>query len=255
MSDAPLNLVNESAATPSAVFSHYSSLYNSSAAVLQASLTGENEALHADNHAFIADLALWIECIELRREVILLEAAAREYQYALLALVLGHYRHSFSSLRLFIELSLSTVRFSAQELLLREWLASKRDVNWRRLIHPEKGIFSPRFTGVFCPDLKDEAVHVRTIVTKLYRECSEYVHGNLSATRTIPTALAFDESLFQAWHERAKSARLVISFALFLRYFDDLSQSQQARLESSIREHLEYLEPVRMRFGSATMTP
>jgi hypothetical protein len=255
MTEPSADQQDESQTMPSAVVSYYTALHDSSVAILKASLSGSNELLHAESHAFISDLELWIESIRPRKEIILLEAAAREYQYALFALVQGHYRHSFGSLRLFIELSLSAIRFSTHELLLREWLAGKQDVNWQQVLNDDEGIFSPRFTAAFYPDLKDETSHFRAIAAKLYRECSEYVHGNLTASQTIPDSLSFDLPLFEAWHERAKSARLVLSFALFLRYFDDLKEAQQLSLESSIRDQLDYLEPIRTRFGSATTTP
>jgi len=78
-------------------------------------------------------------------------AAIREYQFALLALAQGHYRNAFVSLRLFLELALAAVHYSAHRLELQEWLDGHRDLNWSALTDSENGVLSSRFARAFFP--------------------------------------------------------------------------------------------------------
>ena len=88
--------------------------------ILSASLTAPNDTLMASSRQFSLELGAWQQVLGKRREAELLRVAALEYEFALLALAQGHYRHAFKSLRLVLELCLQAVLLSSNEVGLRE---------------------------------------------------------------------------------------------------------------------------------------
>jgi hypothetical protein len=152
-------------------------------------------------------------------------------------------------LRLFLELSLSTVYFSGNELNYRVWKMNQNDINWNMLIEPNKGIFSKYFMKAFYEDLTEEALHHQVIAEKIYRECSEYVHGNANTHTKIPDNLEFMEEIFLDWHEKAKTVRQIVTFALCARYLKFLDKDSLTSLEPIINDELGYLDSIRLFFG------
>lgn len=217
---------------------HYKRLYAESGAVLAESFAGSRAGEMAKSHAFIGDLGLWIVELGERPELPVLQAAHREYQFALLALSAGHYRAAFSALRLTLELGFAAVQWSANERELREWLRGQRDTNWLSLIDAEKGILSKQFIHLFSEGLADEAAQYRSAAAAVYRECSEYVHGNAHTHRSIPEQLKFDHASFEAWQKKASVVRLTISYALAARYLCDFDVATRSRLENTLTDQL-----------------
>lgn len=217
---------------------HYDQLYTATGVVLAASFAGPNASEMAKSHAFISDYALWIDALDKRSEQPVFQSALREYQFALLALCSGHYRAAFAALRLTLELTFAGVQWSANERELREWKLGQRDSNWATLTDRENGILSKQFVTLFSEGLADEATQYLAPAVSVYRECSEYVHGNAHTQRSIPGNLAFDDNLFNAWHEKASVVRLAASFAFAARYLTDIDNTARSRLESMILDHL-----------------
>lgn len=205
----------------------------------------------AQAHAFVADLALWANQIENRPESTVLRAALREYQFAIVGLAFGQYRAAFGALRLSLELSLSAVQWSANERELREWKRGQRDTNWTALIDSDSGVLSKQFVRLFSEPLADEAPVYRATAATLYRECSEFVHGNVATVSTLPDRLSFTSTTFEAWHQKASSMRLVTSFALAARYLSDLGAAAPAQLEAMLLDHLGHSTGVRILLGAA----
>jgi len=229
---------------------HYKQLHTASGAVLDESFVGSRAEAMAKSHAFIDDLALWIVELGQRPEVPVLQLALREYQFALLALSAGHYRAAFAALRLTLELSFAAVQWSANERELREWLRGQRDTNWSTLTDHENGILSKQFIRLFSEGLADEAAQYRSAAVAVYRECSEYVHGNAHTHRAIPERLEFDNVSFEAWQKKASVVRLTVSYALAARYLSDFDTSKRSRLESMLIDHLGHSVGVRVLLGA-----
>src|SRR5579872_7226888 len=129
-------------------------------------------------HQQIDELNRWREALEPRPEGIGLQHAISEVTVGMFLLASGLYRPAFMSLRLFLELSLASVHFSVNRLDLAEWLQGNRDVNWASLIDAEQGVLSSRYTAAFFPELRDSVRAYNSIGSKIYRELSEFVHGN-----------------------------------------------------------------------------
>lgn len=230
---------------------YYEQLHAASGAVLAESFAGSRAEAMAKSHAFIDDLGLWIGELGARPEVHVVQSALREYQFALLALSTGHYRAAFVALRLALELSFAAVQWSANERELREWRLGQRDSNWAALTDNENGILSKQFIRLFSEGLADEAARYRASAVAVYRECSEYVHGNAHTHRSIPAQLVFDNASFDAWQQKASVVRLTISFALAARYLCDLDLPARSRLESMLIDHLGHSIGVRVILGAS----
>jgi hypothetical protein len=220
--------------------------------VLGDSFSGVRGEKVAKSHAFVQDLALWVSVLDGRPEASVLQCAAREYQFALLSVVTGHYRSAFSALRLALELGLACVQWSANERELREWRVGKRDSNWNAVADQDNGVLSKQFVRLFTDGLADEAPHYRGAAVAVYRECSEYVHGNAHTHHCIPANLAFDESSFDAWMSKGSVVRLVTTFALAARYLEDLDSAVRQRLEGTLLDHLGHSVAIRVLVGAPT---
>ena len=189
---------------------YYRQLHASCGVVLSASFQADDKGQHAVAHQWISDLLRWHDVLAHRPESGLILASLAEYQFALLALVLGQYRQAFMSLRLSLELLLGGVYYSANELHLRLWMNGQKDLVWSALISLDDGVFSKTFVGAFCEDLVDCARQYGAIAGGVYRECSEYVHGNAQTHSEQSGKVMFQDEAFQTWHSKAKSVRLLM---------------------------------------------
>ncbi len=231
---------------------HYEQLHAKCGDVLAETFCIDTDNQHSKSHSKVLDLEEWISVLSSRPEADLLKAGVQEYQFALLAVVQGQYRQAFMALRFFMELTLSAVYFSSNELELRLWLRGERDIFWEPLVNNDSGIFSKRFVRAFCEPLVDESLHYGVIARKLYRECSEYVHGKAQLQKNLPDTIEFNHDIFVEWHEKAQSAFLIISFALCVRYLQFLDNSTRNKLETIIIDELGHIKAIQFIFSGTT---
>ena len=223
--------------------------YEKCGRISSASLEGDNLILQNQSYSFLNDYCCWIEQLSSRPEVVLYEQACREYESAFLSVTIGQYRQAFFGLRLCLELSLGGVFFSSNELELRTWISGKRDLKWSEITDDDKGIFSSNFTRAFFEELIEKGKIYKGIAEKVYRECSEFVHGNYHATSNLPNEIIFDQSAFGIWHEKAKSIRLVILYCFVCRYICFLEANSLRAVEENVLEELGHLSAVRNQYG------
>jgi hypothetical protein len=202
-------------------------------------------------HNFLTDLIAIAEVLEASRCADVFRLGLKEYQFAVMASCLGFYRQAFGALRLALELCLASLDFSMNERRLRSWLRGESDIVWQALIDNDSGVFAKSVIHLFCEDLADIAPQYRAMTEKLYRECSEYVHGNMATHKRLPENFAFSSDIFLAWADKASIARLSILFAFTARYADDLAEPQKELIRPSILDALGHVEAVRLRFGAA----
>lgn len=205
---------------------------------------GASLAAQTRSHNFIADFELMRLAISERPEAELLQVAITEFQFSLYALSIGSYRHAFSSLRLTFELLLAAVYFSAYEIKLRKWIANGEDIVWSALVDRENGIFTNNFIGAFFPEMRTEGAAFRAMAEKVYRECSEYVHGKYHTHAAADAEREFDAQMFTAWHDRADTMRLAFVFAFASRYLNLLPVAERNRVEPIMIDSLGGLAPV-----------
>jgi hypothetical protein len=143
------------------------------------------------------------------------------------------------------------VYFSAHGLELRLWLKGEQDIKWESLVGEDTGVFSKTFVGAYNEALAEEARDYNGIARLLYRECSEFVHGNAHTYESLPEKLEFREEVFLDWQEKAHIARLTVTFALCARYLAFLGKTDLAELESTIIDELGHIPAIRVFFDKA----
>ena len=223
---------------------HYNSIGNKTLQILEASLKNEDLELLTSNHSFLFDYENWLEILKDRPEHSILMNAVKEYQMSILSNNLGLYQQAFMGLRFFLERSLVAILFSANEIELNLWKKGERDTYWNELTDNEKGIFSHKFCRAFFPELKDEIQHFNRITLKVYRECSEYVHGNQSIIEKIPSNLEYSEEIFKEWNIKANIIKRVILFCFCLRYLKSIKQNDLKKIENLLKDELGGISPI-----------
>jgi hypothetical protein len=189
-----------------------------------------------DSH--LADFSKFSDILKARPETQVCLLAHREYQFALYALSIGNYRHAFISLRLFFELSLAAIDFSAHELRFRRWSARLDDIIWAKLLDGDTGVYSDAFLRPFNAELAPLGRQYSTLASKVYRECSEYVHGNVNTHPELDTPLEFNEALTLAWVDKAKTIRRCIVFANSARFLNFISPEDRNTIEPIVLDVL-----------------
>lgn len=199
-------------------------------------------------HNYLLDYDKLMVAINDRPEVAVLNVAVKEYQFALYALCSGQYRYAFGGLRLFFELMLSVVQFSAHEIDYHLWSKNKKDINWTALKNQENGIFSTNFIRAFNPDLAGSGKQYSAIAESVYRECSEFVHGNALTHQNLPNDISFHEEAFSEWHAKSSIMRLAIIFAFSSRYLNHIEPQKMLIIEPVIMDVLGHLQPIQGAF-------
>jgi hypothetical protein len=237
--------------TASSCEEHYRQLHASCSTVVDETLQSDTDQLQATSHDFVYDLEQWLGALKERPEVQVIKAGLREYQFALLAVIQGQYRQAFMALRLSFELFLGGVHLSANELELRSWLRGSKDIVWSAVVNEDNGVLSKYFVATFFKELANHAAEYRAIANKVYRECSEYVHGNAPTHENLPVDIKFSYPIFQQFHIKAKSVRLVTSFVLCSRYVGLADEGTKQALESTLLDNLGHISAIRRLLGSS----
>lgn len=232
------------------VSDHYKELGQKCSEIMNVSLEESRLPSLSKNHATLFDFNKCIETLKERPEYDILEMALREYQMAILSINLGLYNQAFISLRFFFERTLVAILFSTKEIDLRLWLRGERDTYWQEIIDEDNGVFSHTFYRAFFPELKEESKHFWAMSQKVYRECSEYVHGNMAVQDKIPKALEFNEYLFVEWQTKATTIRRILLFVFCQRYLKFIKKEDLKSIEPIILDEFRHLKPINELFIS-----
>lgn len=219
------------------------SLNEASAAVIKKST--DDPAEIGNGQEYINQLDQWLKAIPNRPESIVLQNAISEAAFGEFLLLSGLYRPAFTALRLFLEMSLASVHFSANRLELAEWFQGKRDVVWASLIDKENGVLSKRYTDAFFPELGNSVQSYNATGSKVYRVLSEFVHGNSQTWDNSPNIIRFDRDLQTTWIKQLESASTVVMYALALRFLKEIDLRQVPDLASTIQSSLGNIEALR----------
>jgi len=232
------------------VAEYYCNLHKHSESVLREMLA-DKDALEAltTSQNYLLDYEKIQAAISDRPENEVISAAVKEYQFALFALSVGQYRHAFVGLRLFFELMLVTVQFSAHEIDYRLWAKDAKDINWGALKDTQTGVFSANFINAFNPGFSGNAKQYLALAETVYRECSEFVHGNANTHISLPPDIVFDKEIFFSWHQKAEAMRMVVIFVFSARYLNYINPSAIANLEPIISDVIGHLSAVQAVFS------
>jgi hypothetical protein len=201
------------------------------------------------SYSLINDFNILNKIINERYESSIFKNAIKEYQYALSALTIGHYRHAYVGLRLFFELALATIYYSSYEKEYRLWVKNKTDIRWQLLIHEDNGIFSEPFITAFNEDALEFKKEYSTITSKVYRECSEYVHGNYYTHTNLPLDIKFSPDIVCSWCETADTMHLCILYAFYIRYANTLDNTSENELKEIILTYFHHEKSIRDHFS------
>lgn len=189
-------------------------------------------ALFASAHNEALDLDMLSRLLIDRAEEPMYQLARLEYQHALFSASIAQYRQAHKSLRLFIELALCTILFSAHEIDTHLWLRGKKDTSWKSINCENAGVFSKHFVGAFFEEMSDHSDQYRSLASTLYRECSEFVHGNRQSFSELGHHIAYNHDSLEAWMDRSDTATLLVRFAFMCRYLKSASSKTKSDLES-----------------------
>lgn len=206
-------------------------------------------AMHVASHNALKDFGVILDLLNGPEKVVFTHAC-REFQYSLEAVIYGNYRHAFSSLRLSFELLTATMYFSAHQMKMNLWLAGSDDLKWASLIDPDNGVYSHKFMKAFSPELGSYRTQYMALSAQVYRECSEYVHGNPSTHEDASVSVAYDALKAQNYHDKVATVRLCVLFQFFARYLQELDPAQKAKVELLAMEAFGHLPEIQANFGA-----
>lgn len=240
---------------------YYLDIFNSSKEVLTKSLEKSEDL--GKVHTYVDDILIWHKLLKDKAEsIIILGYAASAIQVAAFSLVIGLYRQAFVSLRLALELSLSSIVFSTNAFEYKEWERGERDITWSKIVDKSSqdstalvsndGVFSHRYTKNFFPELNSEAKHYNSLALKTYRKLSEFVHGNAETWNENHT-LDYKDEAFQTWIDLFTDVSSIITFALCLRFLRQLNSQEVQEIEAQVIETLGHIPEIRSFLGSAAL--
>lgn len=211
---------------------HYSKILDRSQSSLnELKEDTERLSLFTVAHNAAADLDELEKLLYARTEIEMFRLAKIEYQHALYSASFAQYRQAHVSLRLFFELSLCCVLFSAHEIDMHLWLKDEKDSNWTAISSNQNGVLSKDFVGAFFPDMKEHCEQYRAMACTLYRECSQFVHGNKLSFSGIDGTISYNPEMIEVWSDRSDTAMRVIKFAFACRYLRSATEQKRNELE------------------------
>lgn len=204
-------------------------------------------------HEVIDEIRLWQEILGARPEAIIFDQIVSGLELGLFALVSGLYRQAYGSLRLAVELTASVCWFSTNRLELAEWQSGERDLIWKEITNEQEGVLSPRFRKAFFPELREELKY-NGLNKKLYRELSEYVHGN-ARTWAGPDDIKYDEQLHRAWLEKLDTYMVVTTVLLSLRYLQEVGDEGVKKLAPNLNSRVGHVSAITKYLDERLPTP
>lgn len=202
------------------------------------------KALLSSCHNFTLDLEDMAEVVSPNFASEKFLSAAQEAQCAIYLAIIGLRKQSYASLRYVLERTLAAILLSANELKYRQWVGGS-DLTWSAINGDESGVFSTSFVKAFLPDAKDEAAFLQRMASAVYRECSEYVHGNYSIASISQPIIKLDEEALGLWLEKFDVVQHVIFNAFAIRFCEELKNSPESRIFVAIEDSLSSKQYIR----------
>lgn len=199
---------------------------------------------------FVNDFGVWVECLKDIPQSILLKSALNECATANLFCSQGLYKHAMVSLRLCLEHCLFAIHLSANDFYFRRWKAGQEDMKWGAITDPVQGIFSKTFIRAYASEFDERSAELNSIATNVYRECSEYIHGNYSKLNCLPGQSEFNQSMLSQYITYFQNISYLIMVALVIRFKDYiLTNNLLAPLEDSIMHNIGMLPEIQLLYS------
>lgn len=198
---------------------------------------------------FSNDLKEWTVVLEKIPQSIILRSAHNECVTANLFCSLGLYKQAMISLRLCLEHCLHAIQLSANDFQFRRWKAGQVDMQWASIVSPDDGLFSKAFIKAYAPEFVERSAELHSIAKNVYRECSEYVHGNYDKLNSLPAQSQFNQELFDRYIQAFHSVSYLLSITLVIRFKDHLLSNGVLRsLEQPIMNTISMLPEIQHLF-------
>lgn len=198
------------------------------------------------------DIGVWEAKLRLRPEAAMFANARRELGFSIYSAATGLYLQAFSNLRLFLELNYAAVYFSANELLRRRWIGDRADFGWSKALDPKDGVLSPAFVQEFHPTASADAPRFAAAASECYRACSQYIHGKMIATDSLPASLSYSSDVMKTWASMALRSGEAVLYLLYSRYGQELLSVDDGRLSTTLEHWFSHLPAVRQAIEAAT---
>lgn len=201
--------------------------------------------------AFADDLQLWVSSCDTFSCLPLVKEAQSKFVCSVFLCAQGFYKAAISALRQCLEHMLFSIMLSTNDYKYRLWKAGQYDMSWTQLMDGENGVFGLQFIRVYAPDLDESrSIELLTIAKNVYRECSEYIHGNYEKLIALSETLEYDERALDYYMQCFSSIQYLICMALFIRFRYILENSTIIRrLEPIIADTLGSLPEVQLVFS------
>lgn len=217
---------------------YFLGINNTVGEIIETSFSSDNDVKLTNLFQFIDDLTKWELILNKTNDTTILISATKEFELGFQAVLSGQYRYAFIAQRYFVEQMSRFIYLSTNELHLRHWKLGIKDVAWGSLIDKENGVFSKVFIRAFYPDVEDEGQRLMSLSSKLYRESSEFVHGNFEKVNTMPDQIEYQSEMLEKWLEYMETGKLIALFLLFMRFSKDLNSDDIAEIEPMAQDEL-----------------
>lgn len=200
---------------------------------------------------FLEDVQNWLSCCGCFSDYPLVKKAQTECTYSIFMCSQGFYGEAITNLRQFLEHMLFAIWLSTNDYAYRLWKAGQYDMSWARIMEDQDGIFSKKFIRMYAVDLnEDRSMELISISREVYRECSEFIHGNFEKISILSNGVAYNEKAFDCYIKIFSSIQYVICVALFIRFRHVLDNSEiLEKLEPVIADNLNMLSEVQLLFN------
>ncbi len=202
-------------------------------------------------HDYSASIQDWLKVIPSSQENHMIDYSLEQVEFSCLLLLSGMYRQAFASLRLALELLFGAIYFSAHKLDYLEWQNGSRDLNWQTVTDENSGVLSKRFSNAFFPELSNQLEMQHQLAKALYRQLSEFVHGNYSTWNRERPNLSINEKLIEDYKRKFYNLSSLAQFILSLRYLKEVEKEDLYKIEAHVMDELQHIAEIRLIFGGA----
>lgn len=201
--------------------------------------------------AFVDDLSTWISKCGDFSNYLLVKKAQTEFTNSIFLCAQGFYKEAITALRQCLEHMLFALILSTNDFHYRQWLAGQYDMSWAQIMDSNIGVFGKQLIPLYNKDLdEDKSMELITIAKNVYRECSEFVHGNYEKLKILADSLEYSETMLKMYLEYFSSVQYVLSVALFIRFRDILENHDVLKqVEHILTEHLGSLPEVQLLYA------
>ena len=190
--------------------------------------------------SFTNDLDLWISHCNTLADWSLIKEAQDECLTSIIMCSQGFYKEAIMALRQCLEHMLFAILLSTNDYKYRLWMRGQYDMSWSQIVDDQNGVFGKQFISTYASDVDTgRSIELLTITKNVYRECSEFVHGNYEQLKTFTNHMEFSEDAVEKYANYFFSVQYIISWSLMIRFRDALDDPQHlVALESVLMENL-----------------